>query len=82
MVLYGRTACHLCADARALVRDVCEQARETWREVDVDEATGDDGRPLADSLGELVPVVEVDGVRQGYWRLDADRLLRALARRP
>ena len=34
---------------------------------------------LAEEYADLVPVVVVDGVRRGYWRLDADRVRRALA---
>lgn len=78
MVLYGRSGCHLCDAARAVVERVCADAGATWVEVDVDLPTPD-GRVLADELGELVPVVEVDGVRRGYWRIDETRLRRALA---
>ena len=35
-------------------------------------------RDLVDELGELVPVVQVDGVQQGYWRIDPARLRRTL----
>ena len=55
-------------------------ARETgadWTEVDIDADTTP-GRDLVAELGELVPVVEVDGVQQGYWRIDANRLRRTL----
>ena len=78
VVLYGRAGCHLCDDARALVARVCAQVGATWAEVDVDVPTSD-GRVLADELGDLVPVVDVDGVRRGYWRIDETRLRRALA---
>jgi len=74
VVLYSRAGCHLCDDARAVVADVAGRAGTDWHEVDVD---GDPA--LAAALGELVPVVEVDGVRQGYWRIDPQRLRRALA---
>ncbi|MBF0686533.1 MAG: glutaredoxin family protein [Cellulomonas sp.] len=78
VVLYGRTGCHLCDDARALVERVCADVGATWAEVDVD-LPGPDGTVLADELGEMVPVVDVDGVRRGYWRIDEARLRRALA---
>jgi hypothetical protein len=44
--------------------------------VDVDDAG------LADVHGELVPVVEVDGVRVGYWQIDAARVREALEAPP
>lgn len=75
-MLFGRAGCHLCEDARAVVERVCAESGATWVEVDVDAL--DDVERRAD-LTELVPVVEVDGVRQGYWRIDAARLRRCLA---
>jgi len=78
VVLYGRAGCHLCDDARALVERVCADVGATWAEVDVD-LPRPDGSVLADELGEMVPVVDVDGVRRGYWRIDEARLRRALA---
>lgn len=74
VVLFGRQGCHLCEDARAVVARVCVAAGETWRETDVDTNPA-----LADRYGEYVPVVEVDGVQQGFWRVDGDRLARRLA---
>ena len=82
VVLYGRAGCHLCDEARELVRRVCAESGDGWREVDVDEPGAPplaNGEAVLDAYGELVPVVEVDGVRQGYWRIDADRVRTALA---
>ena len=84
VVLYGRAGCHLCDEAREVVRAVCAESGDEWTEVDID-AGPHDGRDLVADLGELVPVVEVDGVQQGYWRIDAARLRRTLTpagRRP
>lgn len=82
VVLFGRAACHLCAAARAVVAAVCAESDEPWDEVDIDAGgRAPDGRPLADIYGELVPVVEVDGVRVGYWQIDADRLKDAITTR-
>ena len=77
VVLYGRAGCHLCDEAREVVRAVCAETGDRWSEVDID-TDPSSGRDLVDELGELVPVVEVDGVRQGYWRIDAARLRRTL----
>ena len=77
VVLYGRAGCHLCDEAREVVRTVCAETGDGWSEVDIDAAQVA-GRDLVDELGELVPVVEVDGVQQGYWRIDAARLRRTL----
>lgn len=94
VVLYVRDGCHLCASALDVVREVCAETGATWATVDVDsgldsdtdvagagdgDATGAGGQSLAERYGDLVPVVHVDGVRRGYWRLDRDRLRAALA---
>ena len=82
LVLYVRAGCHLCEAARAVVAEVAAATGAGWHEVDID--TGAPGAPavadLVASYGELVPVVTVDGVQQGYWRLDAARLRRVLGR--
>lgn len=75
VVLYVREGCHLCEDARAVVGEACAEAGERYVEQDVDSDPA-----LREEYGELVPVVTVDGVRQGYWRLDGERVRRALAR--
>lgn len=81
MVLYGRVGCHLCVEARSVVADVCARTGTAWTEVDVDDEPEADGRDLAEEYGELVPVVEVDGVRHAWWRVDPDLLRRALVGR-
>lgn len=73
VVLYGRQGCHLCDEARALLRRVQEDTGAAFREVDVDTDP-----ELAERYGELVPVVTVDGVQQGYWRIESARVRRAL----
>lgn len=74
VVLLGRAGCHLCDDARELVRAEAGRAGATWGEVDVDTDPA-----LRDEYGDLVPVVQVDGVTVGYWRIDAARLRAGLA---
>ncbi|WP_345215170.1 glutaredoxin family protein [Georgenia halophila] len=73
VVLYGRDGCHLCARARDVLERVSAETGEGYVEVDVD--TDDD---LRERYGELVPVVTVDGVQQGYWRIEGDRVRAAL----
>ena len=85
VVLFGRASCHLCTEARDLVAQVCAETGESWSEVDVDAPDAPalpSGRSVFDEYSELVPVVEVDGVRQGYWRIDAARLRRVLMAAP
>ncbi|WP_147918659.1 glutaredoxin family protein [Ruania zhangjianzhongii] len=71
--LLGRPGCHLCENARRVVRAVCDHRGETWAEVNVDEDPD-----LAQRYGELVPVVLVDGEQVGYHQIEPDRLRAAL----
>ena len=77
LLLYVRAGCHLCESARDIVAAVAAETGTGWAEVDIDTAPAE--QRLVERYGELVPVVTVDGVQQGYWRVDAERLRRALA---
>jgi Glutaredoxin-like domain (DUF836) len=79
VVLYGRAGCHLCDEARGVVREVAAESGAGWVEVDVDVAAAHDGGALQREYGEQVPVVTVDGVPRGFWRIDPGRLRKALA---
>jgi len=76
LVLFVRAGCHLCAPAREVVAALAAETGTGWRSVDIDTDPG--SVALTARYGEMVPVVTVDDVVQGYWRLDADRLRRAL----
>jgi glutaredoxin len=71
--LMSRPGCHLCDAARRVVRSVCEPAGIAWDEVDIDAEPA-----LQARYGELVPVVLVDGVQVGFWRIDPEKLRGAL----
>ena len=73
VVLYGRAGCHLCDQAMTMLGRLREDTGENFVEVDIG---ADDA--LRERYGELVPVVTVDGVQQGYWRIDAGRVRAAL----
>ena len=77
VILYVRAGCYLCEAAREVVTAAAVVGGAKVREVDLDTAA--DAADLVDRYGELVPVVTVDGVQQGYWRIDGDRIRRALA---
>ena len=78
ITLVTRPGCHLCDEARDVVKAVSAASAASWVELSVD----DDAELLA-RFGEEVPVVLVDGSRHAYWHVDADRLRAALApRRP
>lgn len=76
MVVYTRRGCHLCEPAVAIVADLAREAGVGWVEVDVD--SGPYAPALVARWGEMVPVVTVDDVEVGHWRIDVDRLRRVL----
>ncbi len=80
VILYTRAGCHLCHDARQVLFEVCAEEGVGWTEIDIDAA----GDPRVDAalrarLSDLVPVVAVDGVQVGYWRVKEANVRMALA---
>lgn len=73
VLLYGRTGCHLCDEARSVVAVVTGELGTNFEEIDVDSDP-----ELARRYGEEVPVVCVDGRQIGFWRIDPARLRAAL----
>lgn len=69
VVLIGKPGCHLCDDARAVVRSVCEGVGVAWQEVSLL-----DDPALADAYWEQIPVLLVDGAVHDFWRVDPARL--------
>ena len=73
VVMYGKPGCHLCDDAREIIRSVCGELGVQWSEVDI---TQDD--QLFTQYGEQIPVTFVDGKQHDFWRVDPARLRKAL----
>lgn len=74
VTLLGKPGCHLCDDARAVVREVCGTLGVPWEERDI---TRDE--ELNRTYWEQIPVVLIDGTQHTFWRVDPERLRRALA---
>lgn len=73
MTLLTRDDCHLCDDAREVVRGAAAVTGAGWSEQDVDTDP-----ELRAEYGDRVPVVLIDGVEHGWFRIDAARLRAAL----
>ncbi|WP_442814425.1 glutaredoxin family protein [Streptomyces sp. NBC_01198] len=73
VTLIGKPGCHLCDDARTVVEEVAAAAGAVVRERDI---TQDE--ELYRLYWEQIPVVLVDGEQHTFWRVDPDRLRRAL----
>ena len=77
ITLYTRPGCHLCDTAREVVERVCADLGESFVEVDIDEDPD-----LPPSYVDEIPVTLVDGRQHDFWRVDEQRLRRALAEPP
>jgi hypothetical protein len=75
ITLLSRPGCHLCDDARAVIRRVAEDLGVAWEERDITRSE-DDLR----EYWEKIPVTLVDGVQHDFWRVSEDRLRAALTR--
>lgn len=75
ITLLSRPGCHLCDDARAVIRRVASDLDVSWNERDIT-ASPDD---LA-QYSEMIPVTLIDGVQHDFWRVSEERLRAALLR--
>ncbi|TYL54816.1 glutaredoxin family protein [Nocardioides sp. BGMRC 2183] len=73
VTVYSRPGCHLCEEAVVVVAAVCAELGESFQEVSID---GD--ADLEARYGHEIPVTLVDGAQHDFWRVDPDRLRRAL----
>ena len=73
VTLYSKPGCHLCDDARQVIERVCAEVGTGFDEVDI--TTSDE---LMGAYGEQIPVTFVDGRQHDFWRVDPNRLRRAL----
>ena len=76
ITLLGRPGCHLCDDARDIVRRVADDLDVTWEERDITQSEED-----MREYWEKIPVTLVDGVQHDFWRVSEDRLRAALSAR-
>ena len=76
LTLIGKPGCHLCDDARAVIRDVLDTVPEV--SVSVTELSILDNPALMDEFAEEIPVVMLDGRVHTIWRVEPARLRTAL----
>ncbi|MGW0825586.1 glutaredoxin family protein [Streptomyces sp. NPDC002845] len=74
VTLIGKPGCHLCEDAQAVIEKVCGELGVPWEQKDI---TQDE--ELHREYWEQIPVVLVDGRQHTFWRVNEQRLRKALA---
>lgn len=75
VTIIGKPGCHLCDVARVIVEQVCGETGATWDELSVLEDVA-----LFDAYWEKIPVLLIDGAVHDFWRVDPERLRKALSR--
>jgi glutaredoxin len=75
VTLIGRPGCHLCDEAREVIRRVTAELGSSFEERDI---TQDE--ELYRMYWEQIPVTLVDGRQHDFWRVDEQRLRTALTR--
>jgi glutaredoxin len=75
VTLITRARCHLCDDAAAVLARMRAELGFGYDELDVD---ADHDR--RNEYSDRVPVILLDGKEHGYWRVEEERLRKALTR--
>jgi len=75
VTLITRAGCHLCEEAERALRGLADELGFALELLDVDA-----DRRRANEYSDQVPVILIDGVQHGYWRLERERFLAALRR--
>lgn len=73
VILYTRSGCHLCDEAKEQIRRLQQEAPFLFREVDIDRDP-----ELRQKYNEEVPVVFIGGKKAFKYRMDARQFLRRL----
>lgn len=80
ITLLSKPGCHLCDDARAVITGVCSELAERGIIATLDERDILSDPELARLHAEDIPVVLIGGRRHAIWRVDPQKLTRAVER--
>ena len=80
LTLIGKPGCHLCEEARDAIDVVLLEFRKANPNTDVtlEEQNILEDEALRLKYAEEIPVLLIDGKMHNYWRIDDERLMRAL----
>jgi glutaredoxin len=80
LTLIGKPGCHLCDEARDAIDGVLLEFRKANPNTDVtlEELSILEDESLRLKYAEEIPVLLIDGKMHNYWRIDDERLMRAL----
>ena len=80
LTLIGKPGCHLCDNAREAIDGVLFEFRAANQNVliELEEINILENQELQLKYSEEIPVLLIDGKMHNYWRIDEERLMRAL----
>lgn len=80
LTLIGKPGCHLCEEAEEAMQRVLEEFKNAnpAAEIEVEEINILEDEDLHFKYSEEIPVILIDGKIHNYWRVDEERLMRAL----
>ena len=73
ITLISKPGCHLCDDARTIISSIAVETGAEWEEVNMLESP-----ELTAKYAEQIPVTLINGKQHDYWRVNPDRLRKAL----
>lgn len=76
ITLIGKPGCHLCDDARKVIEEVSTEFPRSV--LAIEEKSIEDDKNLFDQYWEKIPVVQINGKVHNYWRIEPERLRKAL----
>lgn len=82
LTIYTKPGCHLCEQAREAIDRVIGEFKKANKTSDIllEEINILDNAELEKKYAEEIPVLLINGNMHNYWRIDEERLMRALHR--
>jgi len=80
LTLIGKPGCHLCDNAREAIDGVLFEFRAANQNtlIELEEINILENQELQLKYSDEIPVLLMDGKMHNYWRIDEERLMRAL----
>jgi Glutaredoxin-like domain (DUF836) len=74
--LLGKPGCHLCDEAKSVVREVCGRLALPWEQINIEEDAG-----LFELYQHEIPVLLLDGKKAFKYHIEEKGLLTVLTRK-
>jgi glutaredoxin len=82
LTLLTKPGCHLCEEAKTVVDSAIDKFKSehsSENPIELTEVNILEDQALLEKYGEEIPVLQINGATHAYWRIDSDRLTKALA---